>query len=46
MTQPGRLDVDKDLAPDRRGDLNVLYMESVAQCIDDKRLHTGSPPGV
>ena len=39
MTQSGRLHVDKNLATDRRSDLHVLEIKSMADCVQDKCFH-------
>ena len=39
VTQPGRLHVDENFATDRRGDVHVLEIKPVTECVQDKCLH-------
>jgi hypothetical protein len=39
VTQPGRLHVDENLAPNRRGDIYNLEVEPFTECVKYERLH-------
>ena len=39
VTQPRRLHVDKNFASDRRGDVHVLEIEPMTECVQDKCFH-------
>ena len=41
VAEAGGSNVDEELTTQRRGDLDVLEVEAVAQCIQDKRFHGG-----
>ena len=43
VTEPGRLHVDQNFAPNRCGDVDVFEIESASECIDDKRFHPWHP---
>ena len=43
VAQPRRLHIDENFASYRRGDLNVLEIESSTECIKYKCLHLSSP---
>jgi hypothetical protein len=43
VTQPRRLHVDEDLAANGRGNVHVLEIEPLTDCIKYKRLHVWAP---
>ncbi len=43
VTQPGRLHVHENFAPDRRSDVNVLEVEPTTECVEYKCLHVWPP---
>ena len=45
VTQPGRPHLDENFAPDRRGNVHILEVEPVAECVNYKRLHWWPPYG-
>jgi hypothetical protein len=43
VTQPGRLHVDEDFVPNRRGDVYNLEVESTTKRVNYKRIHVWPP---
>jgi hypothetical protein len=43
VTQPGRLHVDENFAPNRRCDAHILEIEPTTECVKYKRLHVRPP---
>ena len=43
VTEPGRLHVDQNFAADRRSDVDVFKIKSVAERVDDERFHPWHP---
>jgi hypothetical protein len=43
VTQPGRLHVDENFVPNRRGDVYNLEVEPTTECVDYKRIHVWPP---
>jgi hypothetical protein len=43
VTQPGRLHVYENFAPNGRGDVHILEIEPTTDSVDHKRLHVPLP---